>query len=471
MATDYQGIKIYDEVIIVEKESWHWENGNIVKLDIPQGYVVEVGNKNMLDTALRWAKQSRYALDDSGNYLYDEKGYHIYNTIEGKINTYKNGNFKIELDEAADGSTQGGKLSFWNCLITAPDNKIYKIGISSEILLNLLKQNTFKNGICENNIWLGRIKGQQVGAFTENMQEFVQSKADQALREAKSTKKYQPGAILKSKTKTQIYLGEFTEYFSMQNSYEEYRNATGRADIKERNIYLVLDDEPYSYHLYLDLSENYIDMHDAQALMNEAVNWDSKNKSFYDFPYYISREDKKLSRVVVDQTDLSNINIYDFVVFYKKHELEREWNIYHNKKDNYDRLRKLNANANNYTQLDIDYKAGEAKYLYDVYFKKLELHVAETKRNIAKFQNLTRQELIEKLDFHKNIINKIFRDIDDLPGQTFETSKILGVIDKSEYLEKHKYWSKISANANWWNHGNSWIYLKERNFWIKRDTQ
>ena len=469
MATDYQGIKIYDEVIIVEKESWHWENGKHVKDLIPQGYIVEVGNKNMLDTALRWAKQSIYTVDENNNYVYDENGDHVCKTIDGVINTYKNGEFKFELNEAADGSSQGGKLSFWNCLITAPDNKVYKIGISSEILLNLLKQNTFKNGICESNIWLGRIKGQQVGAFTENMPEFAQSKADQALREAKSTKKYQPGAILKSKTKTQIYLGEFTEYFSMQNNYEEYKNAAGRDDVKERDIYFVLDDEPYSYHLYLDLSEKYIDMYDAQALMNEAINWDCKNKGFYDFPYYISREDKKLSRVVVGQTDLSNINIYDFVVVYKTHELERDLNIYHNRKDNYDRLRKLNANANNYEQLDNNYKADEAKDLYDVYFKKLELHVAEVKRDIAKFQNLTRQELVEKLEYNKKVINKIFMDIDTRPGQTFETSKILGVIDKNEYLEKHRRWSNISNKANWWRSGNSLIYLKERNFWIKRD--
>lgn len=470
MATDYQGIKIYDEVIIVEKESWRWENGKRVKDLIPQGYIVEVGNKNMLDTALRWAKQSIYTVDENNNYVYDENGDHVCETIAGVINTYKNGEFKFELNEAADGSSQGGKLSFWNCLITASDNKVYKIGISSEILLNLLKQNTFKNGICESNIWLGRIKGQQVGAFTENMPEFAQSKADQALREAKSTKKYQPGAILKSKTKTQIYLGEFTEYFSMQNNYEEYRNASGRDDIKERDIYFVLDDEPYSYHLYLDLSEKYIDMYDAQALMNEAINWDGKNNGFYDFPYYISREDKKLNRVVVGQTDLSNINIYDFVVVYKHHELERELNIYHNRKDNYDRLRKLNANANNYEQLDNNYKASEAKDLYDVYFKKLELHVAEVKRDIAKFQNLTRQQLVEKLEYNKKVINKIFMDIDTRPGQTFKTSKILGVIDKTEYLEKHRRWSNILNKANWWRSRNSLIYLKERNFWIKGDN-
>ena len=469
MATDYQGIKIYDKVIIVEKESYHWENGKRVKDLIPQGYVVEVGNKNMLETAKKWAHHDIYAVDENNNYIYDENGHHKYKTIEGIINTYENGKFKFELEDAADGSTQGGKLSFWNCLITAPDNKKYLIGISSEILLNLLKQNTFKNGICESNVWLGRIKGQQVGAFTENMPEFTQAKADQALREAKNTKKYLPGAILKSKTKTQIYLGEFTEYFSMQHSYEEYKNATGRADLKERNIYFVLDDEPYSYHVYLDLSEKYLDMHDAQALMNEAINWDGKNKGFYDFPYYISREDKKLSRVVVGQTDLSNINIYDFAITYKKHELEREWNIYHFNKAHYDNLRKCNANANNYEQLDINYRASEAKYLYDVYFKQLEMYVAETKRDIVKFQKLSREELIEKLEYHKKIINRIFVDIDNLPGQTFETSKILGVIDKAEYLEKHKYWSKISANANWWNHGTATIYLKERNFWINRD--
>ena len=124
----------------------------------------------------------------------------------------------------------------------------------------------------------------------------------------------------------------------------------------------------------------------------------------------------------------------------------------------------------NYEQLDNDYKASEAKYLHDVYFKQLELHVAEAKRDIAKFQNLTRQELIEKLEYHKQVINRIFMDIDALPGQTFETSKVLGVINKTEYLEKHKRWSDISNKAKWWNRGNSWIYLKERNFWIKRDA-
>ncbi len=468
MATDYQGIKIYDEVIIVEKESWHWENGTRVKDLIPQGYVVEVGNKKMLETAMRWAEQEIYVVDENGKYIYDEKGYHIHKTINGVINTYQNGSFIFELDEAADGSTQGGKLSFWNCLITAPDSKVYKVGISSEILLNLLKQNTFKNGICESKIWLGRIKGSQVGAFTENMPEFAQAKADQALREAKSTKKYQPGAILKSKTKTQIYLGEFTEYFSMQNSYEEYRNAAGRTDIKERNIYFVLDDEPYSYHLYLDLSEKYIDIYNAQELLNEAINWDGKNKSFYDFPYYISREDKKLSRIVVGQTDLRDLNIYDFVTVFKNHELEREWNIYHHRKDEYDRLRKLNADADNYDKLENDYKAGEAKYLYDVYSKKLEWHVTEVKRDLAKFKATSREELIEKLEYYKKVINRMFVDIDNLPEQTFETSKVLGVISKTEYLEKHRRWSDISNRANWWSSGTSNIYLKERNFWLNR---
>ena len=320
MATDYQGIKIYEEVIIVEKESWHWENGKRIKDPIPQGYVVEVGNKKMLETAMNWAKREIYLVGENDNYIYDEKGYHIREVVEGKVNNYKNGEFKFELDEAADGSSQGGKLSFWNCLITAPDNKVYKIGISSEILLNLLKHNTFKNGICESNIWLGRIKGYQVGAFTENMSEFTQAKSDQLFREAKNTKKYSPGAILKNKTETMIYLGEITEYFSVQNNFKvtttnsnSYYSNYSKNVIKD-DVYLVVDDKPHKYHLYLNLGKAFTDISkiDALTILDLARNFDLQNKK-YDFPYDYKKEPSKLSRVLVGQVDLSNINIYDYI--------------------------------------------------------------------------------------------------------------------------------------------------------------
>ena len=60
-------------------------------------------------------------------------------------------------------------------------------------------------------------------------------------------------------------------------------------------------------------TEKYIDVTDPKDLLYEATNWDGATKGFYDFPYYLSYEDKKLSRVVVGQANLTDINVYDLI--------------------------------------------------------------------------------------------------------------------------------------------------------------
>ena len=89
MATDYKGIKINNEVIIVAKDGWHWNGNKYERCGNPQGYVVDVGNKNMLETARNWAHYTTYKRDKNGNYLLDEKGNNIsedhYGTITGTL--------------------------------------------------------------------------------------------------------------------------------------------------------------------------------------------------------------------------------------------------------------------------------------------------------------------------------------------------------------------------------------------------
>ncbi len=314
MATDYQGIKIYKDVVIVEKQSWEydWSTGRRTLLDLPQGYIVEPGNKKMLETAMSWAKQIHAAVDAEGNFIYNEDGERQYEEIKGIQNTYVNGNFKFELFDDADGSSQGGKLSFWNCIITAPDNKRYKVGISTAILLNLLKQNTFINGICDKPVWLGRIKGNQVGAFTDSMQEFKQAQNDQLFREQKNTVKYVPGDILKSKTETLLYLGKASEYFSKQTlySYEkalvEYcKNDTAYID---KDYALVIDNKPFEQHYYLKFF-SYSWTKDPVKLEDFTNIYDIYN---HERDWYIEQETKKLSRVVVGHIDLLDLLPWDF---------------------------------------------------------------------------------------------------------------------------------------------------------------
>lgn len=214
----YKGIKIEDEVIIVEKQN-----------DLHQGYLVSKNSKEQLETALRWAECEVHKLDKDGNpivkfwkwqnekkvYFEDSTGcYHEYEweTKSGIVHEYKNGKFKLSLSMSALGSSQGGKLSFWNCTITAPDEKKFLIGINSDCLLSLLSSTTFVNGQCQADLWLGRIKN-NVGAFTETMDEFIQGKKDQAIRDIKKTSKYEAGAILLPSH--EVYCGKFNKWFDI----------------------------------------------------------------------------------------------------------------------------------------------------------------------------------------------------------------------------------------------------------------
>lgn len=268
---EYCGIKIFNKVTIVEK-TWNEEStyswkGNKVN----QGYVVDYGNKNMLESAKNWAEWTSY-----DNALYDEwtkfmrehssydhgtkwdspeneriadtlrtKYYDSKQVHEGIIHDYDNGTFEIILDEAAGSSSQGGKLSFWNCIIKASDGKAYLIGISSDLLLHLMMKNTFVNGACQSKIWLGRIKGKSVGAFTENMDEFAQSKEDEKLRQqaASGNSRYVPGDIVGNFNNRYVYIGSFYSYIT-QERYQSYSRPT-----------YIYYKKPRIMHLFSDLTD------------------------------------------------------------------------------------------------------------------------------------------------------------------------------------------------------------------------
>lgn len=196
MSTKYTGIKIYKEVIIVARnENYSYydsEKRSFVDAGYPKAYVVEKGNTKMLTSARGWARS-------------DCKEYE-----------FKNGEFTFSLCDPAKDSSQGGKLSFWNCLITINGNS-FLIGISSEILCELLKNNTFINGTCKEKVYLGRING-NVGAFTSNMDLFKKGQEDEKVRNEKKTTTYVPGDFVYTLTEERIYLGEGYKYFELARS-------------------------------------------------------------------------------------------------------------------------------------------------------------------------------------------------------------------------------------------------------------
>ena len=125
----------------------------------------------MLENAKSWAETTLghweyFEKDGKKDHKYVKDG--VFKPI---INEYQNGKFKFKLKHSAMGSCQGGKLSFWNCDITAPDGKTFLIGINSDIMLEFLLHTTLVDGISNDNIWLGRQNG-NVGLLTGEVENF-----------------------------------------------------------------------------------------------------------------------------------------------------------------------------------------------------------------------------------------------------------------------------------------------------------
>lgn len=191
----YEGIRIPDEICIVEKHNH-------------QGYIVYKDDKKMLANALSWAGDYYYTWDpDTRN-----SESHSYTP---QVHTYKNGTFRLVIKDAAGSSwSQSGKLSFWNCTIKAEDGKEFLIGINSDALCSLIKNSNMKLGEVEQPVWLGKRKGNTV-AYTELMEEFKQAKLDDSIRNTAQTVKYEKGQLVGTVTSKSLYCGVWYKYFDI----------------------------------------------------------------------------------------------------------------------------------------------------------------------------------------------------------------------------------------------------------------
>ena len=180
---DYQGWTLFDKVLIVAKKLGHWDSqeSKYVEDDDRQGYIVDPANKKMKETAQRWAETCRAKYDETGQY----KGY---DREPGEEFLYDNDGFRLELLETAGGSSQGGKLSFWNCWVTAPDGKRFKVGIAADLLLELLLQTVFDRGACTSPLCFARCKG-GVGMLHKDSVSYQQALSDMQKKADVKTKK------------------------------------------------------------------------------------------------------------------------------------------------------------------------------------------------------------------------------------------------------------------------------------------
>ena len=170
--------------IVYEAHTWHdcEVDGKIY----PKAYIVESGNKKQLQSAISWAGGDK------------------------NIVRTENKDFTFRIINAAGNSYQGGKLSFWMCLMEKPGVPPFLVGINADLLSYLIVQSSFKNGILQDKtVFFARCSG-QLGVLHEGMKEYSDFIATQQLKakvEQSKTTKWQPGYIYETQRTRDVCLG------------------------------------------------------------------------------------------------------------------------------------------------------------------------------------------------------------------------------------------------------------------------
>lgn len=219
---DYKGYKLLDKIILVCRDIPTHDSSN----NYYQAYLVDPSSTKQLESARNWAKWTEYGpsyKNNEGKWIRDYEIKHTPVEFE-----FENNGFTLELLDCAGGSSQGGKLSFWNCLVKK-DDKTFKIGINSDMLLDLLKNATFDKGRCQSLLIFITQNG-KVGMTAEGSDTYKQCVADKELKQtlkSNMVSKFSFGDILMTTTLEEVYLGTLTKYYALDpgpniNRYTQY---------------------------------------------------------------------------------------------------------------------------------------------------------------------------------------------------------------------------------------------------------
>jgi hypothetical protein len=254
MSVDYKGYKLLDRIMLVCRD--HPTHDDSVKYGYQkstkttyQAYLVDPSNKNQLETARQWAKWTEYGpsyKNAEGKWVRDYEINH--DPVEFD---FENNGFSLELKDCAGGSSQGGKLSFWNCIVTK-DDKTFLIGINSDMLLDLLQNSTFINGSCQSSLLFITQKG-RVGMTVEGSETWKQCIKDRDLKKdmkSKMTSKYSFGDIVKTPTITEVYLGTITQYYTFDPGQNRNRYSGYYSGLNYRDCTITKLAKPVTYHLF-----------------------------------------------------------------------------------------------------------------------------------------------------------------------------------------------------------------------------
>lgn len=395
---DYKGWSLYDKIALVIRKVNH----SIYEL--PQAYLVDPTNKKQLDKAIYWGTMNKYKLNKKTNKNEIE-------IVEPEVIYTENKGFKITLLDTARDSYQGGKLSFWNCIIEKKsDNIKCVIGINANLLLTLLIQNKFLYGTCENEVFFARQSG-GVGLLTKDMIEYTEALKDMQNKKdinKGKTKNWKIGYEYITLTTDSLFLGKIYRVIDIDYSW----GYAGSRNI--RKIAIVESKEKESYVTYDLLAAKSTLESKYKSKHKEYIESEVKAIEAYKlstlFEYwnnYIDSEFKKLKKEDLQDDKLNNkINdiISNILIF-----------GYHG-----NMLNKLPARQEKGKLLDVDIDINEA---YDSLIKNIQNKVLQyIKKGFNPSSGLVTKLIIRTSPFN-------FKDL------TQNELKIIEAI-KEEYLDK-----------------------------------
>lgn len=250
---EYQGYKLIDKIMLICRDKSEHEDSsgwNRYK-NTYQAYLVDPSNKKQIDAARRWAAWTEYGPshknEETGKW---EREYEIsHEPVEFE---FENNGFTLELLDCAGGSSQGGKLSFWNCKVSKDENN-FVIGIDSDMLLDLLKNASFDKGKCQSPLIFITRKG-RVGMTVEGSESYQQCLKDKELKNTlkkSQTSKFSFGDRVSTPTIDEYYLGTITQYYK----FDMGRNDRYLHQVNLRDCTLVKLDKPITYHMFESIYE------------------------------------------------------------------------------------------------------------------------------------------------------------------------------------------------------------------------
>lgn len=183
--------------------------------EIPQAFVVNPDNKDQYTSAIKWATEVGH--DDFSKTQF---------SLEPIEWLTDNKNFTVSMLSAAGQSSQGGKLSFWNCLVEK-DGKQYVIGIEQENLLSTIKQSHMTYGTIDEHCMLAK-NGATACIVHEQMKEWNESIKEEGIRKkAPKTIKWKAGHNYKSITTNNLFLGIVYDWADLTETIFKRQNRNG----------------------------------------------------------------------------------------------------------------------------------------------------------------------------------------------------------------------------------------------------